>query len=744
MRQLPPRARYFVLGTILAGGIITAGIPFLPGGPPQFDFHFLIFLAAALLAQLVGVRFFMPGREGQAWSLISAVLVASIILFSPASNVVLVLITFTAYWIKRRNIPWYQNLWNIAQHEVAVVLAALAWEVVRPIGTSGVEAVHWYAAAVTTGGVFYILNNLQTSTVIALASGRSFRQVGVLSRGNFYRELVLTWMGIIVADMWFDNPWRTVLIIVPLIGLSQMLRSEVEDAERIRRAQVEAEGRAQQLASLNELARGLTSSLEFDQIFDVLYAQLEKTVSPEVLSVALFDGQTNQVEFHVKADEGMLPVVTRPANAPEMRGVLATRTPLVLDPIRNRETVHAMSPHGRLLGSACVTVVPMALAERTVGVILLGTAAPPAGPQRGRMRTRRRGIEEFLGELGLGFFITDVHLARGGVPLSAYRDYYPALRTLSERGQQSFEGDRSPYRPYLVASRGGRGEATAFVRDPESTMQVWSREAGYPGDEWYLEFHKKHFPGGLRYWRVTSSHSDLGAKQPYEPEHATQRIASQADHFAGLLRSVLAGYRDRTNGPGIACSPYDTELFGHWWFEGPRWIQEIFQRLPGTGIAAVDCATYLDRNPPSEAISLQEGSWGEGGDHRVWLNRDTEWTWERLYAVEEEFWALARETVRSSSAVVRRVLAQTARELLLLQASDWQFLITTWAARDYAEARFAEHYANVKRFLQLVRRAAAGTAPQGADEEFLHAREAQNFVFPDIATHLDAAVAAPA
>ena len=381
MRQLPPRARYFVLGTILAGGIITAGIPFLPGGPPQFDFHFLIFLAAALLAQLVGVRFFMPGREGQAWSLISAVLVASIILFSPASNVVLVLITSTAYWIKRRNIPWYQNLWNIAQHEVAVVLAALAWEVVRPIGTSGVEAVHWYAAAVTTGGVFYILNNLQTSTVIALASGRSFRQVGVLSRGNFYRELVLTWMGIIVADMWFDNPWRTVLIIVPLIGLSQMLRSEVEDAERIRRAQVEAEGRAQQLASLNELARGLTSSLEFDQIFDVLYAQLEKTVSPEVLSVALFDGQTNQVEFHVKADEGMLPVVTRPANAPEMRGVLATRTPLVLDPIRNRETVHAMSPHGRLLGSACVTVVPMALAERTVGVILLGTAAPPAGPQ---------------------------------------------------------------------------------------------------------------------------------------------------------------------------------------------------------------------------------------------------------------------------------------------------------------------------------------------------------------------------
>jgi len=369
---------------------------------------------------------------------------------------------------------------------------------------------------------------------------------------------------------------------------------------------------------------------------------------------------------------------------------------------------------------------------------------PPVGPQRGRLRTRRRGIEEFLGEFGLQFFITDIHLAKGGVPLSAYRDYYPALQALSERAHPRFEGDRSPYQPYLVASRGGRGEAAAFVRDPETTMQVWSREAGYPGDEWYLEFHKKHFPGGLRYWRVTSSRSDLGAKQPYEPERARERIASQADHFAGLLRGVLTSYRDRTHGPGIACSPYDTELFGHWWFEGPRWVQEIFQRLPETGIAAVDCATYLIRNPPSEAISLQEGSWGEGGDHRVWLNRDTEWTWERLYAVEEEFWAVARETVGSSSALVRRILAQTARELLLLQASDWQFLITTWAARDYAEARFGEHYANVTRFLQLLRRAAAGSAPEGPDEEFLHAREAQNFVFPDIATHLDAAVAAPA
>jgi len=88
---------------------------------------------------------------------------------------------------------------------------------------------------------------------------------------------------------------------------------------------------------------------------------------------------------------------------------------------------------------------------------------------------------------------------------------------------------------------------------------------------------------------------------------------------------------------------------------------------------------------------------------------------------------------------VRRILAQAARELLLLQASDWQFLITTWAARDYAESRFAEHYANVTRLLQMLRRMTTGGEMDRAYEEFLAARETQNFLFPDIETHLPAA-----
>lgn len=366
----------------------------------------------------------------------------------------------------------------------------------------------------------------------------------------------------------------------------------------------------------------------------------------------------------------------------------------------------------------------------------------PVGPTKGRVRTRRRGIEEFLADAGLTFFITDVHLMRGGSPLSAYRDYFPALQTLPGPLPPSYRPERSPYRPYLVASRGGRGSAAAFVRDPETTLQVWSRDRGYPGDGSYLEFHKKHFPGGLRYWRVTESKADLGAKQPYDPARAEERTREHAGHFVDLLRRVLSagGGDPRT----IVCSPYDTELFGHWWFEGPRWLHEVFLRLPQAGIAPVDCAAYLAAGPPQETITLLEGSWGEGGDHRVWLNRDTEWTWEHVYGAEDEFWTLARQVGGRAADPARRVLAQLAREMLLLQASDWQFLITTWAARDYAEARVAEHYAAFTRLAQLLRRMAAGGAIEPADEEFLAARETLNFPFPDVLSHVLEACRGPA
>ncbi len=359
---------------------------------------------------------------------------------------------------------------------------------------------------------------------------------------------------------------------------------------------------------------------------------------------------------------------------------------------------------------------------------------PPVGPGKGRLRYRRRGIEEFLAVAGLRFFMTDLHLVRGGGPLSAYHDYYPVLQTLAGPEPPAYRPERSPHRPYLVASRGGHGTAAAFVRDPDTTVQVWSRDRGYPGDGWYLEFHKKHARGGLRYWRVTEAKTALDAKQPYDPQQAAERTRAQAGHFVDLVRRVAAAAPEAPH--AVVCSPYDAELFGHWWFEGPRWMAEVFARLPEAGIEPVDCAAYLRAHPPQDTITLLEGSWGEGGDHRVWLNRDTEWTWERVYGAEEEFWALARQVRDRPADPARRILAQLARELLLLQASDWQFLITTWSARDYAEARVDDHYAAFTRLAQMLRASLGGGALPPSDEEFLTAREAQNFLFPDVLAHV--------
>ncbi|MBI3998000.1 MAG: DUF1957 domain-containing protein [Armatimonadetes bacterium] len=362
---------------------------------------------------------------------------------------------------------------------------------------------------------------------------------------------------------------------------------------------------------------------------------------------------------------------------------------------------------------------------------------PPAGPLKGRVRRKRRGIEEHLAAHGLEYFITDAHLLRGGDPLSAYRDYYPALRAVGAGAEHpTYRRDRTPYRPYVAASRGGVGEAVVFTRDPQTTLQVWSREVGYPGDGAYLEFHKKHFPGGIRYWRVTDPKSDLGAKLIYDPAAAQAGARSHGAHFTSLIAGILADEGAKSVHPVMTCNPYDTELFGHWWFEGPAFIGELLARLPEAGVVVETLAGYIDRHPSAEAITLLEGSWGEGGDHRVWLNRDTEWTWDMAYAAEEDFWTLASGVAWEDHPVLRRVLAQMARELLLMQASDWQFLITTQAARNYAESRFAEHYAHFTRLGHLFRRAAEGQPVQADDEAFLAAREAQDFPFADVLDHV--------
>jgi len=272
----------------------------------------------------------------------------------------------------------------------------------------------------------------------------------------------------------------------------------------------------------------------------------------------------------------------------------------------------------------------------------------------------------------------------------------------------------------------------AFARDPRTTLQVWSRDFGYPGDACYLEFHKKHWPGGFRYWRVSENRADLGAKAIYEPECAADRIRAHAAHFVDLLARTV-GEAAETSGPALICAPYDAELFGHWWYEGPAWIEEVGRLIARSSIRPRTLGNALSSHPPRESVTLREGSWGDGGDHRVWLNGETEWIWERIYDAEARLWDLvAKLPAEGCPLLLTRLLAQAGRELLLLQASDWPFLVTTGSARDYAEGRITTHAAAVTRLLELSERVAAGGSISSEDERFVREIEETDNLFPHL------------
>ncbi|HEX9582665.1 MAG TPA: 1,4-alpha-glucan branching protein domain-containing protein [Gemmatimonadales bacterium] len=349
----------------------------------------------------------------------------------------------------------------------------------------------------------------------------------------------------------------------------------------------------------------------------------------------------------------------------------------------------------------------------------------------------RPGIEEQVAGAGFTHFFVDAHLAAAGTPLGSYHDVpLGAERFDAERHDVDVPGrqrvERSPYQAYVVSSP-PTPLVTAFVRDPRSSMQVWSRHQGYPGDERYLEFHKIRWPGGLKLWRVTGPDTDLGAKQPWDPRDAFDRAALHADHFGGLLESIA---REERAAGHVIVAPFDTELFGHWWFEGVHFLGSLFRRLAATGtdgtatmVRPTTAAAHLDRGPAGRRVRLAEGSWGAGGDHSMWLNDRTRWTWERLWPLEDAFWAAAPHALRDPAS--HPILAAAARQLLLAQSSDWQFIISTGLVTDYAERRFDLHASDASRLI-------AGMLPEapGQDRDaaaaLAPAVNRRDDVFPDV------------
>lgn len=325
------------------------------------------------------------------------------------------------------------------------------------------------------------------------------------------------------------------------------------------------------------------------------------------------------------------------------------------------------------------------------------------------------GVDEILKEEGIRFFIIDTHGILFGSPRPKYGVFAP------------------------VYCRSG---VAAFGRDIESSKSVWSAEEGYPGDAHYREFYRdigfdldyeyirpylngdgSRINTGIKYYRITGPG---GHKEPYQPEIARQKAAEHAANFM-FNREKQVEYLEGLMGrQPLIVSPYDAELFGHWWFEGPMWLEFLFRKVhhDQSVFKTTTPLEYLERFPKNQVITPSMSSWGYNGYAEVWLNGANDWIYRHLHKASERMIAAAAARP-SASGVERRALNQMARELLLAQASDWAFIMKTGTHTSYAVKRTKDH---LERFTLLWEQLEKNSIDTG----YLQGIESTDNIFPAI------------
>ncbi|MBI2093868.1 MAG: DUF1957 domain-containing protein [Candidatus Omnitrophica bacterium] len=309
------------------------------------------------------------------------------------------------------------------------------------------------------------------------------------------------------------------------------------------------------------------------------------------------------------------------------------------------------------------------------------------------------GHDELLKEAGVRFFLTDAHGVLFGSPRPKYGIYAP------------------------VFCKSG---VAAFGRDLESSKSVWSAEEGYPGDYDYREFYRDigydldydyvrpylngdgtRLNTGLKYYRITGTTND---KQPYDPDRALEKAAAHAGDFMFNRERQIEYLRSIMDRPPLIVSPYDTELYGHWWFEGPDWL-EIFIRkahFDQKTFRLITPSDYLSLHPRNQVIQPSMSSWGYQGYNEVWLNGSNDWTYRHLHQMSQRMTETANRYPRAEG-IVRRALNQMAREVLLAQSSDWAFILKTQTHTAYAYRRLHSHMARFNALHEGLQRGEANT-----------------------------------
>jgi len=294
------------------------------------------------------------------------------------------------------------------------------------------------------------------------------------------------------------------------------------------------------------------------------------------------------------------------------------------------------------------------------------------------------------------------------------------------------------YRPIL--SEAG---VFAFGRDPECSRQVWSADEGYPGDFHYREFYRDlgwELPLdtleplisdgprrniGLKFHRITGKVA-LDKKEAYLPEVASQKAREHAAHFVNQRILQANALSASMQAEPLLMAPYDAELFGHWWFEGPQFLDGVFREAHRRRdeLRMTTPVDWLERHPVAQICEPCPSSWGDGGYWDVWLNGENTWIYNYLQRAEERFVELTTH-MNAPSALEERALGQAARELLLAQSSDWAFIITMATTVPYAVKRTRTH---LTRFAALCRDLESGCV----DTEQLGRFETLSPIFSEI------------
>lgn len=322
--------------------------------------------------------------------------------------------------------------------------------------------------------------------------------------------------------------------------------------------------------------------------------------------------------------------------------------------------------------------------------LLGGPATHPFGPL----------LDPRVREFGLVAGLADARWRRGDRPAGIWAPecgYRPGMEAeYAAAGVTHFLVDGPSLHGETAFAR-PVGNTVVVGRDLEVTYRVWSPRKGYPGHRDYRDFHTYDHDTGLKPARVTGPDVPPHQKAPYDPDRAAARVALDAADFVERVGRRLDDLRERHGRPALSVAAFDTELFGHWWHEGPAWLAAVLRALPDHGVRVTTLSGALaDPGLVGEPVRLPESSWGAGKDWHVWEVPD-------LVALNDEVQRRLLTTVDGLRSPARDPLLDAlAAQALLALSSDWAFMVTTGSTVDYARHRAHLHADRVRTLADLL------------------------------------------